>query len=103
MDLKSVSMDLDKVETLAFADTDGISEEKTNSVSYGGGNAQECQDPGARTPIGASRIENFEFQNHEKSLKVEMCKTGQSQIQTECSSHRKSMKSGNKKIHQRFS
>ena len=34
----------------------GISLEKTNSVSFGGGNAQECQEPGARTPIGASGI-----------------------------------------------
>ena len=100
MDLKSVSMDLDKVETLAFADTDGISEEKTNSVSYGGGSAQVCQDPGARIPIGASGIENFGFQNYEliqKSLKAETCKTVQCQVQTKCSSQRKSW---DKKIHQ---
>ena len=62
VDFKSVIdyiMDIDKVETLAFADTVGISEEKTNSVSFGGGNAQECQDPGARNPIGASGIEKI--------------------------------------------
>ena len=71
----------------------------TNSVSFGGGNAQEFQDPGARTPIGTSGIENFELQNHEfrKSLKDEVYKTVQSQVQTKCSSQQKS---GDKKIHQ---
>ena len=48
------------------------------------------QDPGARNPISASGIENFEFKNHElvkrKSLKIEVCKTVHSLVQNKCSS-----------------
>ena len=48
------------------------------------------QDPGARNPIGANGIENFEFKNNElvkrKSLKIEVCKTVQSLVQNKCSS-----------------
>ena len=75
----SVSMDLDKVETLVLADTDGASKKISNSVSFCGGNVQESPDLGARTPIGVIRIENFEFGNPElirKSLKLDKGKMG---------------------------
>ena len=49
------------------------------------------QDLGARPPIGVSRIENFELQNHKpikrKSLKTVILKMDHSQVQTKmCSS-----------------
>ena len=59
----SVMMDLDKVEAPVLADTDGTSKKISNSVSFCGGNVQESQDLGARTPIGVIGIENFKLEN----------------------------------------